>query len=449
VGRPFPAVLGRLTTPGTTTPSAHHNATSAPQCHPHEATVTPAAARWMSGGHVTLALKGGVMTESIDQWWQRRQRSKGTAMPYAIGQFRDDWARYPVLVRQYHPDLNHGITLTQIPPAADVYLLWQCDVGHSFTATPEEQRQRPTGSRRRSTWCPECAAIAVPARAPIGSYAGAPASPRARTTSASVNSTSPSVSTDDGEQRPEAVEPYVCGHPRSADLVDPNSRFERCPLCLRLDGTRMSREHLLAMVAPSARVQLSHETSPARRYRWVCPVGHGQFEASLTKVLEGRRCPVCVHARAAADAVAVGESFVSPWAPKPASAAEADLRQRLRSAFAVDFEDNAVRVSRPFFSHIEVWPDFVIPEFRVALEYDTTGRDGLEHVGRREEIDQRKDRLLRAVGWEVIRIRCGKLQPIGPYDLLASGVSGALVDRIVDRLAEVRGDLIVRSYLSA
>jgi very-short-patch-repair endonuclease len=384
------------------------------------------------------------MTESIDQWWQRRQRSKGTATPYAVGQFRDDWARYPVLVRQYHPDLNHGITLTQIPPAADVYLLWQCDVGHSFTATPEEQRQRPTGSRRRSTWCPECAAIAVPRRAPVGSYAGAEASPRAHRTGPVDR---PAAGT--GVPPGPAVAPYSCGHPRSADLVDPNSRFERCPLCLRLDGTRMSREELLSRVAPSARAQLSHETSPARRYRWVCPVGHGQYEASVAKILEGHRCAVCVHARAAADSVAVGESFVSPWAPRPASAAEADLRQRLRATFALDLDHNAVRVSRPFFAHIEVWPDFVIPEFRVALEYDTTGRDGLEHVGRREEIDQRKDRLLRAVGWEVVRIRCGKLQPLGPYDLVASGVSGALVERIVDRLAEIRGDLIVRSYLSA
>ena len=57
-------------------------------------------------------------------------------MPYAVGQFRVDWERYPVLVRQFHPDLNHGITLTQVPPAADVYLLWQCDVGHQFVATP-------------------------------------------------------------------------------------------------------------------------------------------------------------------------------------------------------------------------------------------------------------------------------------------------------------------------
>lgn len=94
-----------------------------------------------------------------------------------------------------------------------------------------------------------------------------------------------------------------------------------------------------------------------------------------------------------------------------------------------------------------MWPDFAIDELRVAIEYDTTGRDGLEHVGRREQIDRRKDRLLRASGWEVVRIRCGKLQPIGQYDLVASGVSAALIERLLEMLRRIRGDLIVNSYL--
>ena len=92
------------------------------------------------------------MSEPVEMWWARRQWSKGVEVPYPIGRYRGDWERYPVLVRQYHPDLNSGITLTQVPPAAEVYLLWQCDSGHRFVATPEEQRQRPGQSRRRSTW---------------------------------------------------------------------------------------------------------------------------------------------------------------------------------------------------------------------------------------------------------------------------------------------------------
>lgn len=266
------------------------------------------------------------MPEQVEAWWGRRQWSKGTAVPYPVGRFRADWERYPVLVRQYHPDLNGGIVLTQVPPVADVWLLWQCDAGHWFVATPHEQRSRPGQSRRRSTWCPDCTIEA---------------------------------------------------------------------------GAR-----------------------PARKTR---------------------AKPLCVASRA--ESLAIGDAFASECAPKPASAAEADLRQRLYDRFEFDPSPNAVRVGRAFFTHLEVWPDFVLPELRVAIEYDTIGRDGLEHVGTREAVDKRKDRLLRHANWEVVRVRVGKLQPLGPWDVAASGISGALVDRLAERLREVRGDLIVNSYL--
>jgi hypothetical protein len=274
------------------------------------------------------------MAEPVETWWARRQWSKGTDVPYPIGRYRGDWERYPVLVRQYHPDLNSGITLTQVPPAAEVYLVWQCDAGHRFVATPDEQRQRPGQSRRRSTWCPECAAGATKRRAPSPSRSLTPVRPRSHTT-------------------------------------------------------------------PVPRVPAAGE---------------------------------------------VGEAFLSLLAPKPASAAEGELRHRLAQRLDVEFGLTAVRVPRPFFKHLEVWPDIVVAELRVAIEYDTTGRDGLEHVGRREETDRKKDRLLRAAGWEVIRIRCGKLKPIGPWDIVVTGVSAKTVDRVIERLCEIRGDLIVECY---
>ncbi len=261
------------------------------------------------------------MPENVQSWWARRQWSKGLPIPYAVGEFRADWERYPVLVRQYHPDLNHGVALTQVPPAADVYLQWQCDVGHVFVATPLEQRNRPSGTRRRSTWCPECSAKSG-------------AAPRKHRT---------------------VARPPAPGRP--------------------------------------------------------------------------------------------GDALVSPHAPRVASAAEALLRQRIAERLDVDLRPNAVRVARPFHGRTEVWPDLVIDELRVAIEYDTTGRDGLEHVGPREASDRSKDRLLRQAGWEVVRVRTGKLLPLGPYDVAASGVTTKVVDDILERLREIRGDLIVASYL--
>ncbi len=243
-------------------------------------------------------------------------------MPYEVGRFRDEWTRYPVLVRQYHPDLNGGIVLSQIPPAADVWLLWQCDSGHLFIATPEEQRSRPGRTRRQSAWCPECSAKAGPA-------------------------------------------------------------------------------------------------SGGKRKRNVCD-----------------KTP----------SLATGDAFASVCAPRPASVVESELRAGLLDRLEFDPAHNAVKVARPFFDHVEVWPDLVLADLRVAIEYDSTGRHGLEHVGRREHVDRRKDRALRHAGWEVVRIRTGKLHELGPHDIVTSGVTGRLFDRLLDRLRELRGELLVEAY---
>ena len=240
------------------------------------------------------------MSEGVEAWWARRQFSRDAEVPYAVGTFREAWASYPALIRQYHPEFNAGITLTQIPPAAEVLLLWQCEVGHLFAATPGEQRNRPGRERRRSSWCPECLAGARP--------------PRIR------------------------------------------------------------------------------------------PAG----------------------------------------APPPA--AEAQLRQDLAAALEFTAGMNAVRVARPFFDHVEVWPDILIPELRIAVEYDTPGRHGLEHVGRRAEVDRRKDRALRAARWEVVRIRTGRLEKLGPWDLQVSGTGKRTISSLQDVFRDIRGDLIVDAY---
>jgi very-short-patch-repair endonuclease len=272
------------------------------------------------------------MSEGVEAWWARRQFSHGADVPYPVGTYRAAWASYPALIRQYHPEFNGGITLTQIPPAAEVLLLWQCEVGHLFAATPGEQRNRPGRERRRSSWCPECLAGAKPPRI-----------------------------------RPAGAPP----------------------------------------------------PAPRSRARVVC-----------TKTPD----------------VAVGEPFASACAPPTASAAEAQLRQDLAARIEFTAGLNAVRVARPFFDHVEVWPDIVIPELRIAVEYDTPGRHGLEHVGRREKTDRRKDRNLRAAGWEVVRIRTGRLEKLGPYDLQVSGIGKRALSGLLDAFREIRSDLIVEAY---
>lgn len=275
------------------------------------------------------------MPERIEDWWARRQFSRNTDVPYEIGTYREAWAPYPTLIRQYYPDRNAGIMLTQIPPAADVLLQWTCNAGHVFVATPSEQRERPGRERRRSAWCPDCAALAKP----------------------------PRIRSNDTTATPRLAKP-----PR--------------PLCPKTPQ------------------------------------------------------------------LPTGEPFVSACAPKPASAVEAQLRTDIFARLAVTPGFNAVRVSRPFFDHREVWPDILLPELRIAVEYDSTGRHGLEHVGKREEADRRKDRTLRAAGWEVVRIRTGKLEKLGPYDVQLSSMTRAGLDQVFDAFRAIRGDVLIDAYLS-
>ncbi|ARC58382.1 IgA FC receptor [Frondihabitans sp. 762G35] len=304
-------------------------------------------------------------------WWARRRMSRGTAVPYAVGRYREAWLSFPVLVRQYHPEFNGGIVLSQIPPAADVFLTWQCDVGHVFVATPGEQRSRPGRERRRSSWCPDCAELAKPR------------TPRL---------VSPPLITDTPRDVPAG--PQLMPAP---PLPPPPS--------------------------PPASAAAARAPQKPRARRIPKPL-----------------CPVTPQLPA-------GTPFASACAPPPASAVEADLRARLVETLEFTTGFTAVRLARPFFDHLEAWPDILLPELRVALEYDSTGRHGLEHVGRREEADRRKDRALRNAGWEVVRIRTGRLPALGPHDLQVSGVTKTTMAKIVDELRVIRGPLFVDAYL--
>jgi hypothetical protein len=306
--------------------------------------------------------------EPIAAWWARRQQSRGSAVPYAVGTYRESWQSFPMLVRQYHPEFNGGIVLSQIPPAADVFLSWQCDVGHLFVATPSEQRMRPGRERRRSAWCPDCSEQAAPTRRP-------PAVP----------------------MRPGRLAETGTGWLETAPTL------ERRPL--RPDRPAPSTSRRSAATVAAARVCSKTPALPA------------------------------------------GEPFASVCAPPPASAVEAELRAGLTSRLEFTGGLNAVRLARPFFDHLEAWPDILLPELRVAIEYDSTGRHGLEHVGRREAADRRKDRALRSAGWEVVRIRAGRLPALGPHDLLVAGLARSTYVRLLDELRAIRGALFVDAYL--
>ncbi len=295
-----------------------------------------------------------MVPQSLNQWWDRRRRVTGLEVPSPIGRYRDAWAPFTALVEQYRPDRNHELVLSQIPPAANVYVVWVCSVGHEFVATPAEQRGRPGRTRSSRSWCPVCA---------------------------------------------------------TPSLLPPAPKWPR----LHNSG--------VAAAERPARM-------PARR------------------VAPPHRAPTPESWRSA-EAVRPGEAFRSERAPRASSAAEGRLRVLIGERLDVDFTANAVRVRTPFFGRVEVWPDIVIAELAIAIELDTVGRNGDEHVGRRERADRRKDQLLAEVGWHVIRLRCRPLRALGLDDLVVAGVSQVAVEALMERMGDVRGHLLVGAYARA
>ncbi|MET0162131.1 MAG: hypothetical protein ABW204_05700 [Microbacteriaceae bacterium] len=451
------------------------------------------------------------MPESSLQWWARRQRVTGLTVPYEAGRFSTFWSGYRRVLAVYEPERNHGLLLSQVPLAADVYLVFGCFLGHEWVATPQEQRDRSGRDRRgRDTTCPECSRrtlMAGPSRyaAPDGSAAEAEradarsaSDERAETQRREVAAAAASAAGAGVWRVPAAA---AGDPPRSAGIdprtTEPGASARSGPVPMAGSSGPLDQVPADGVMDPVRAAGLSGPLDPGPAGGVVDPVrtagsrdlldpgsAGGVVDPARTAALSGSldQVPTAGSAdplRAAGGAGSptaprasgrlgdplrpprragakhappvpggpAGEAFVDPKAFRlGTSAAEGELRRRLAEVLEQNLELNAVRVAQPFHGRLHVWPDVILPDLRIALEWDTTGRIGDEHVGHRERSDRLKDRLLRRVGWEVVRLRGEGLRPIGPYDLDARGVSGALVERILDRCCEIRGELFVAAY---
>jgi len=412
------------------------------------------------------------MPESSLQWWARRQRVTGLTVPYEAGRFSAFWSGYRRVLAVYEPERNHGLLLSQVPLAADVYLVFGCFLGHEWVATPQEQRDRSGRDRRgRDTTCPECSRrtlMAGASRYAAPADGSAPDAERADARSASderaeaqrreVAAAAASAAGAGVWRVPAAA---AGGSPRSAGgdprATEPgaSARSGPVPRAGSVDppdpgpaGGVVDRVGTAGLSGPMDRVPRAGWADPLRAVGGASAATAPRASARLGDPLRPpRRAGAKRERTAPVPGGPAGEAFVDPKAFRlGTSAAEGELRRRLSEVLDQNLELNAVRVAQPFHGRLHVWPDVILPDLRIALEWDTTGRIGDEHVGHRERSDRLKDRLLRRVGWEVVRLRGEGLRPIGPYDLDARGVSGALVERILDRCCEIRGELFVAAY---
>jgi very-short-patch-repair endonuclease len=237
---------------------------------------------------------------------------------------------------------------------------------------------------------------------------------------------------------------FVCGHGAEAGSPGAVALRRNCPVCMLLHETQRTRGELLGRVAPPQRSALAAETRVGAEYDWRCRRGHDRYRAPLIDVLTGPGCPKC-RANAASPGAAreAGMPFMKHGLRVGTSMTEQRLRVLLGERVRLHHRANAVRTARLFYGRQEVWPDILVAELRIAIEYDDPGRSGRAHRGLKEGSDVEKDAALREVGWEVIRIRAGGLEPLGPYSVACRSVSAEVVDEVVRLMAVIRGEAAV------
>ncbi|MRG58334.1 hypothetical protein GE115_00360 [Agromyces sp. CFH 90414] len=237
---------------------------------------------------------------------------------------------------------------------------------------------------------------------------------------------------------------FACGHGAPAGAPGTVRLRRGCPVCMLVHETQRSREELLRRVAPGERSALAVETRLGAEYDWRCRRGHDRYRASVMQVLTGTGCEKCRLSAVAPAALAeAGVPFMKPGLRTRTSMTEQRLRALLDERLVLHHRVNAVRIARTFHGRSEVWPDILVPQLRIAIEYDDPGRSRRAHLGLKEASDLDKDDALREVGWEVIRVRGGGLGPMGPYSVACRAITGDIADEVVRLMRTIRGDTAV------
>jgi len=237
---------------------------------------------------------------------------------------------------------------------------------------------------------------------------------------------------------------FRCGHGAAAGEPGTVALRRVCPLCMLIDETQRSRAELLRKVAPPQRRALARETRVGAEYEWQCPRGHDRYPATVREVLTGTGCAKCrANAVAPAALREAGVAFMKPGLRVGTSQTEQRLRVLLGERIRLHHRVNAVRIARTFYGRQEVWPDVLVPQLRIAVEYDDPGRSRRSHKGLKEASDLDKDDALREVGWEVIRIRAGGLEPLGAHSIVCRALTPATVDEVVSLMRRIRGNAAV------
>lgn len=211
-----------------------------------------------------------------------------------------------------------------------------------------------------------------------------------------------------------------------------------------IDETQRSRGELLRRVVPAQRARLAAETRIGAEYEWRCTRGHDRYTATVRETLTGPGCTKCRrNASGPSAAREAGLATMNHGLRTRTSMTEQRLRALLGERIRLHHRVNSVRIAGTFYGREQVWPDIVVPELQIAVEYDDPGRSRRAHDGLRAASDREKDAALHEVGWEVIRIRAGGLGAISPTSIVCRALTVDVVDEVVSMMRRLRGDAAV------
>jgi len=241
---------------------------------------------------------------------------------------------------------------------------------------------------------------------------------------------------------------FACGHGADRGAPGVVTLRRACPVCMLIHETQRSRSELIRRASPAQRTALAAETRIGAEYEWRCARGHDRYRATIMEQLTGTACAKCRQsAQAPAARAEAGVPFINPGLRLGTSITEHRLKAMLAARIRLNHRVNAIHLARTFHGRREAWPDIIVPQLRVTVEYDDPGRTRRAHRGLKAGSDAEKDDALREVGWEVIRVRAGGLGPLGPHSIVCAALTEAVADEVVERMRSIRGDAAVESIL--
>jgi very-short-patch-repair endonuclease len=237
---------------------------------------------------------------------------------------------------------------------------------------------------------------------------------------------------------------FGCGHGAVAGEPGVVAIRRLCPVCMLVHETQRSRAELLRRVSPAQRAALGAETRIGAEYEWRCARGHDRYRATIVEQLTGTACTRCRQSAAAPAARAeAGLPFINGSLRVGTSITEHRLKTMLAERIQLNHRVNAIHIARTFHGRREVWPDIIVPQLRLTVEYDDPGRSRRAHRGLKAGTDSDKDEALREVGWDVIRVRAGGLGPLGPNSIVCTSLTESVADEVVSAMRRLRGDAAV------